>query len=184
MHNTQFPYFADRKQINTDYNQNQQFFARTNNGWIIQGNTQVPEEAQTLTLSITKVPLTNKQTSNIYYNNIPQQAPIAPINPPTSNIYYNNVPQQQYYPQQVPVASNPPVFSNYPQTHHYSTNSNNIPQHNQTPNINYHNNTLKNNRPPTIEELLPLIYDVMDIARTQKTLLYTIINNFAKHEGK
>ncbi|MGL5521928.1 MAG: hypothetical protein ACRDAW_01495 [Metamycoplasmataceae bacterium] len=237
MHNTQFPYLANRKQINTNqfgYNQNQQFFRRTNNGWIIQGNTQEPEETQTLTLSITnkyKFPLNNNRISNIYYNPVSQQQYYqpAPQVVPIQNTYYNPVPQQQHYqpvPQVAPVVQNtyynpvpqqqhyqpapmtypgsnvvyqpqhcstapiapimPLTTNNNHQSQHCQTNSNNNSQcnqsinNNQNQNINKHNNVSQYNYSPTTDGLLPLIYEAIDIAKTQKTLLYKFIDVFTK----
>ncbi|MGL5520418.1 MAG: hypothetical protein ACRDBR_03220 [Metamycoplasmataceae bacterium] len=234
MHNTQFPYFVNKKQTNL----NQQNFTRTNNGWIVQGNTQAPEETQILSLSITnkyKIPLNNinKQPSNVYYKAIPQQQPysstsqVRPISltPPTPNVYYNTIPKPQSYPlYQAPPILTPPtpnVYYNFiPQSQHYPPvqkayyNNTIQPQYSSrhqalsptesqtpqtevpTPNINpenvLQNKQLNSNIPfnnihqyncsPTTEELLPLIHEVMDIARTQKALLNNIINIYTKHE--
>ncbi|MGL5357616.1 MAG: hypothetical protein ACRC9U_00950 [Metamycoplasmataceae bacterium] len=131
MHNTQFPYFANRKNASSNvnystgiqFNPNQQILTRVKNGWIIQGNTQssIPatEEPQSLSLFIVNnylMPLNNinKQTPNVYYNSVPQpqyypptsQVPPVSFVPQSPNVYYNSVPQPQYYP---PTPQVPPV---------------------------------------------------------------------------
>ncbi|MGL5438516.1 MAG: hypothetical protein ACRDA7_02165 [Metamycoplasmataceae bacterium] len=223
MHNTQFPYFANRKNASSNvnystgiqFNPNQQILTRVKNGWIIQGNTQssIPatEEPQSLSLSIVNnylMPLNNinKQTPNVYYNSVPQPQyyPPTPQVPPVSfvsqspNVYYNSVPQPQYYPPtpQVPPVSFAPqspnvYYNSVPQPQCYppiplapNHSFNNFSQCHQTiPNHSF-NNVPQCNRPPTAEELLPLIHEAMDIARTQKTLLHKFIDCYTKYDGK
>ncbi|MGL4183787.1 MAG: hypothetical protein ACRCRP_01495 [Metamycoplasmataceae bacterium] len=190
MHNnTQLPYFTNkisnsyninfpiRRPINSNfgYNSNQQILTRTNNGWIIQGNTQAPEETQTLSLNIIDkytIPL-NNMNKQVHYNYIPQpQSVFVP------NVNYNYIPQQHCFfshthyncvPQQPPITNvQNPTLNN--------TNNNT--------NTNTNTNNTNNNSYPTSEKLLPLIHEAMDIIKAQKILLDKFIDINSHHEDK